>query len=143
MNDSGWLRQPISEEEAARRLLQKGYMLSIGATGAALAGWQTENLVTWVDDLYVYPPRQAGVLGPPLLGAVEISARDLACEASVVLPPDSGRALLGTLLADRSYEFRTLAELDMVWREVLAPFVAAQDGLWVKRLRADRVTRPM
>ncbi len=71
VNSTRWLPQPITDEEALSRLLQKGLWLAISRTGAALAGWQIENLVTCVDDFYVYPQLAAGRLGPPLLESVE------------------------------------------------------------------------
>jgi len=144
VNSSGWREQPIRQTEAANMLLQKGCLLAISRRGAALVGWQTENLVNCADELYVFPVREAAALVSPLLNELEKAARELECEISAVLPPEKGRAVLEPLLAAAGYEQKTLFELDKIWAEVIASFMAQdRDKAWVKRLRQDRVTMPI
>jgi hypothetical protein len=52
-------------------MLQKGFHVAVSGQGAAAAGWQTENLVTLVDDFYVYPTGLLAELAAPLVEAVE------------------------------------------------------------------------
>ena len=144
MNSSGWLAPPITEQGAAMRLLQKGYFLSISRTGAGLAGWQVENLVSCIDDFYIYPPRDAARLGKPLLEAVEAAAQELECEVSAVLVPEQGRTPVDAVLAESGYEKREIADLDGIWSGVLNQFAPqGQTHVWLKRLRSDRVTMPV
>ena len=143
MNSSGWLAQPMTEADAAGTLLEKGYLLAVSRTGAALVGWQTENLVTCADDFFVYPPHATERLGTPLLERLEASARELECEVAVILIPEKGRSALESMLSNYGYENNRVTELDRIWIEVLTPLLAeGQDHVWLKRLKKDRVTMP-
>lgn len=143
MNDSGWLSESVTEADAADMLLEKGFLLAISRAGAALVGWQAENLVNCADNFFVYPPDATVELGSPLLKKLEASARELECEVSVVLIPEEGRSALEPLLSNFGYENKGPTELDKIWIEVLTPFLAeGQDDVWLKRLREDRVTMP-
>ncbi len=118
--------------------------MAVSRTGAAIVGWQTENLVNCVDDFYVYPARAAEELVAPLLEELEAAAKELECEISTVLVPAKGRAIVEPLLMQSGYEQKALSELDKIWTEVLMPFLTdGQDKVWVKRLRKDRVTLPI
>jgi hypothetical protein len=144
MNDSQCLDRPITESEALERLLRKGLWLAISRTGAALAGWQAENLVTCVDDFFVYPPQDARRLGPPLLESVERAAKELECEIAAVLVSKRAHPDVGIMLAECGYRLKPLNELDRIWREVLSPFLPpTESNVWVKQLRADRVVVPI
>lgn len=144
MNSSGWLAEPITPEDAASMLLEKGYLLAISRAGAALVGWQTENLVNCADDFFVFPGKAADSLAGPLLEKLESSAKELECEVSVVLIPDKGHKVLEPVLKKNGYECKELGELDKIWAEVLNPFLAdGQTQVWLKRLREDRVTMPI
>jgi hypothetical protein len=143
INSTRWLPEPITAEEALIRLLRKGLWLALSRTGAALAGWQIENLVTCVDDFYVYPPLAAGRLGPPLLESVERSACELECEVAAVKVPEQVPADVETMLSACGYSRRSIEQLDANWREVLDPFMPGQSGVWIKQLRSDRVVMPI
>jgi hypothetical protein len=144
MNSSGWVTDTITTDDAANMLLQKGYLLAISRRGAALVGWQTENLVNCADDFFIYPSKGAEFLADPLLEQLESSARELECEVSVVLIPDRGREVLEPILDKNDYENMDLSESDKIWAEVLAPFLRAeQSRVWLKKLREDRVTLPI
>jgi hypothetical protein len=143
INSTRWLSQPITADEALIRLLRKGLWLAISRNGAALAGWQIENLVTCVDDFYVYPPQAAGRLGPPLLESVERAARELQCEVAAIKAPEHLPKDLETMLSACGYSCRPVEQLDKIWREVLGQFMPGQPSVWVKQLRADRVVMPI
>jgi hypothetical protein len=143
VNSTRWLSQPITADEALTRFLQKGLWLAISRTGAALAGWQIENLVTCVDDFYVYPPHAAGRLGPPLLESVERAARELQCEAAAIKAPEQVARDIATMFSACGYSCRSVEQLDKIWREVLRQFMPEQTSVWVKQLRADRVVMPI
>ena len=143
-NDSGWSLQPITEHDAALRLLEKGYHLAVSRTGAALVGWEAENLVNCVDELFVYPPASSAELGPPLLAAVEAAAQELECEISVVLVPARGRRFVEPMLQRCGYRLSDVADLDKNWLDVLSSRASqGQREFWVKQLRAERVIMPI
>ena len=144
MNSSGWLTKTVTKDDAARMLREKGYLLAISRTGAALVGWQTENLVNCADDFFVYPNRAAESLAHPLLVQLESSATELECEVSVVLIPARGRSILEPILENDGYESKDLSDMDPIWAEVLGPFLkTGQTCVWLKKLREDRVTMPI
>ena len=144
INSSGWTEQPITEVEAAGMLLEKGVLLAVSRQGAALIGWQTENLVNCANDFFVYPAREAETLGPHLLEGVEAAAKELECEVSAILISPKGRSALEPVLQKCGYESKSLSDLDRIWAEVLTPFLPEEHTeIWLKRLRTDRVTMPI
>jgi hypothetical protein len=143
VNSTRWLSKPITEREAIAGLLQKGLWLAISRNGAALAGWQIENLVTCVDDFYVYPPHVAYRLGPPLLESVERAARELACEVAAVKVPEHIHEDIELMLRGCGYTYRPVQQLDRIWVEVLSQLMPGMTNVWIKQLRADRVVMPI
>jgi len=144
VNYSGWLSQPITDADAAVWYGEKGYHLAVSRTGAALAGWEAENLVNCVDEMFVYPPASSVELGPPLLAAVEAAAQELECEVSVVLVPERGKAFVEPMLQSCGYKLKNAAELDKNWLDILSLKVPqSQRQFWVKQLRAERVIMPI
>jgi N-acetylglutamate synthase-like GNAT family acetyltransferase len=111
-------QSPLSQEEVQERILQKGYRIAISRQGAAVAGWQTENLVTLVDDLYVYPIKFLDELAPPLVEEVEKEAEELACEAIIFFLEQTAPENMFFLLRDKGYNVQGMASLHPYWQEV-------------------------
>lgn len=125
---------PLSQEEVQERVLQKGYRIAVSRQGAAAAGWQTENLVTLVDDFYVYPTRLLNELASPLVEEVEKAAGELACEALIFFLDQNAAEEQFTLLLDKGYLPRELEGLHPFWQEVAEEHFSDNVVMMVKQL---------
>jgi dephospho-CoA kinase len=110
---------------------------------AGIAGWQVENLVTRIDELYFAPNLPLEEAIPALMNSVETASHELQSEASLLfLPPylaQHAAAWRGV-----GYRPQTIQSLGVrAWQEAAAESMPRGASLWFKRLREDRVLRPM
>lgn len=131
-------RSPFSREEIKERILQKGCRIAISRQGAAMVGWQTENLVTLVDDFYIFPLTLLAELALPLLAEVEKAAGELACEAIIFFLEQNGPEEIFSLLLDKEYLPRQMESLHPYWQEVAQERVGDGIVMMVKQV-SDQV----
>jgi len=108
-----------------------------------LAGWQVENLVARVSDVYLEPGLALGDAIRVLMSAIEVASRELQSEALLVfLPPHLGRhnAVWGAL----GYTTRNPQDLKIsAWEEAALESMPVGTVMYFKQLRRDRVLRPV
>ena len=134
---------PLSQEEIRERILQKGYRIAVSRQGAAVAGWQTENLVTLVDDFYVYPNRLLTELASPLVEEVERAASELACEAVIFFLDQSASEEQFMFFLDKGYLPQEMESLHSFWQEVAKERINEDSVMMVKRLSDQIRTDPL
>lgn len=110
---------------------------------AGIAGWQVENLVTRIDELYFAPNVPLDEAIPALMDSVETASHELQSEASLLfLPPylaQHAGAWRGV-----GYRPQTIQGLGVrAWQEAAIESMPRGASLWFKRLREDRVLRPL
>lgn len=125
---------------------QKSYIMAQSESGGlvGLVGWQVENLITTVDELYVAVDAPRGPTVRALVDAIESSAHDLQSEVSFVFLPATGDPSVRQAFVDSGYSALRVEELTSpAWRE--AAHEQLKDGVTglYKQLRQDRVTRPI
>lgn len=109
-----------------------------------LAGWQIENLVTRVDQLYTAKGVPMGAVAPALIAAVEEASHDLQCEAALLFAPTELAAEAEQALAAAGYRLTTVRALAVsAWREAAIESQPPDSVMLFKRLREDRVLRPV
>jgi dephospho-CoA kinase len=108
-----------------------------------VAGWQVENLVTRVDELYFEPGLPLDEAIPALMETVETASAELQSEASLLfLAPYLARHV-GAWRAV-GYRPQTIQGLGVrAWQEAAVESMPRGASLWFKRLREDRVLRPL
>ena len=110
---------------------------------AGIAGWQVENLVTRIDELYFAPNLPLDEAIPALMNQVETASNELQSEASLLfLPP----YLAKHASAWRSVGYRpqTVQGLGVrAWQEAAMESMPRGSSLWFKRLKENRVLRPL
>ena len=123
----------------------KAYMLAeLSGHLAAVAGWKVENLVARVDELYVLPGAPLDQLAPPILEAVETASRELQSEAALVFVPTALAQAAASALAVRGFTLSAPEKLGVAaWVEAARESMPAGSALLFKRLREDRVLRPI
>lgn len=110
---------------------------------SGIAGWQVENLVTRIDELYFESGLPLDEAIPALMEAVETASTELQSEASLLfLPPYLARHV-GAWRAV-GYRPQTIQALGVrAWQEAALESMPRGASLWFKRLREDRVLRPL
>ena len=123
-------------EKAFLLLREKGQLVG-------MVGWQVENLIVRIVDVFLEPAAPAEATLRSLLGDVERAAQDLHCEVSLLfLPPKLARR--ETTWRPLGYQARSVEELGVhAWQEAARESMPAGTILLYKQLRADRIPRPI
>ncbi len=137
-------QSPLTRMDIMAAFGEKAYMLlRMEGELVGVVGWQVENLVTRVDEVYFsekVPLSQAvGAVFPK----VEAASKELQSEAALVfLPPDLAQH--ETLWNAAGYERRVVEELGVrAWQDAARETMPLGTVLHFKQLRKDRVLRPM
>jgi dephospho-CoA kinase len=137
-------RHPLTADDIMAAFGEKAYLLlKTGDEIKAIAGWQVENLVTRIDEIYLdtaLPPEKTV---PALMQAVEKGSRELQCEAALLfLPPDL--AIRDKLWSDLGYDESSIQNLKVrAWQEAAIESLPAGSIMRYKRLREDLVMKPV
>jgi dephospho-CoA kinase len=125
---------------------QKSYLLAQdgGEHLVGLAGWQVENLITRVDELYVDPAVPRDQVVTALAGAVEEASRELQSEVAFVLLTSGGPTDVIDALRAAGYGPLRIEEIKFpAWREAARELLNLEGIGLMKQLRADRVLKPI
>lgn len=135
----------LAREDVIAAFGDKAFMLAEIAGGpAALAGFKVENLVARVDELYFLANAPLPIAARPLMEAVEQSARELQCEAALVFVTAAQTEAATAALGPSGYAPTTIDGLRVdAWREAARESMSAGTTLLFKKLREDRVLRPV
>lgn len=123
----------------------KAYML-VDSDGqlAAIAGWKVENLVARVDEFYLAASVPLDQVAAPLIEAVEGAARQLQCEAALVFMPLPLAQAAAQALAGLDYAPHAPEKLGVAaWKEAARDSMPPDTALLFKKLREDRVLKPI
>jgi ribosomal protein S18 acetylase RimI-like enzyme len=133
----------FTEDDVMRKIFEKAYWVSVGEKAGGLAGWQAENLVTCIDEFYVYPPGYWEEIGSPLLETIEAEAYKLACEVSIVFIDKYHPQEAVEFFTSHGYERQELEDLIKIWREVASEFITDDRFLMLRKLREKRIMQPL
>lgn len=138
-------RRKLSRADVIAAFGDKAYMLAnLGGTLSAVAGFKVENLVSRVDEFYLGPGATLEAVAPPLFEAVETASRELQCEAALVFLPLNVAPAAARVLKDSGYTPQTPEKLGVdAWRAAARESMPPETGLLFKKLREDRVLRPV
>jgi dephospho-CoA kinase len=137
-------KKRMTREDVMAAFGEKAFLLLIlDAEIAGIAGWQVENLVTRIDELYFVQGVQLEDAIPSLMQEVEDASTELQSEASLLFLPPYLAQHVG---AWRSVGYRpqTVQGLGVrAWQEAALDSMPRGASLWFKQLREDRVLRPL
>ena len=141
---SGGERQ-MTRSDVMAAFGEKAFLLvETNGSMVGVAGWQVENLIARVDDLYFLPSMLAPRLVPPLLEAVESRSKELQGEAALIFVPDRLNEDIGPVLAGVGYAKHTADTIGVAaWREAIVESQPPGTLVLFKKLREDRVLRPV
>ena len=135
---------PLTRTDIMEAFGQKAFTLAQvnGALGA-LAGWRVDNLVTRIDELHLLPEVSLDSVLKPMLEAIELSSSELQSEASFIFLPPAMNASAAAFSAV-GYEPIMPEKISITaWREAVKESQPAGTMLLFKKLREDRVLRPV
>jgi dephospho-CoA kinase len=137
-------KKRMTREDVMAAFGEKAFLLLIlDEEIAGIAGWQVENLVTRIDELYFVQGVQLEDAIPSLMQEVENASTELQSEASLLFLPPYLAQHVG---AWRSVGYRpqTVQGLGVrAWQEAALDSMPRGASLWFKQLREDRVLRPL
>jgi dephospho-CoA kinase len=135
----------LSRSDVMEAFGQKAFVLAQVNEGlGALAGWQVENLVTRVDDFYFSNHVHPNMVVKSMLESIELASRDLQSEASFLFVAPALQQNAAQAFSSAGYEPVEPAKLSInAWREAVKESQPAGTVVLFKKLREDRVLRPV
>ena len=137
-------RREMSSADVMAAFGEKAFLLlMVDKRMVGLAGWQGENLVARVSDVYLEPGLVLGEAVRVLMEAIEKASRELQSEALLLfLPPHLGRH--NAVWAALGYTTRSPQDLKIhAWEEAALESMPVGTVMYFKQLRRDRVLRPV
>jgi dephospho-CoA kinase len=128
------------------RFGQKAYMMALANDQlVGLAGLQVENLIARVDEFLLLPGAPANTVVRGLMESIEKAASDLQAEIALVFLANNTPEPVSKAIEALDYERRTPADLGRVpdWRQAAEESMPPNSYLLTKRLREDRVLKPI
>jgi dephospho-CoA kinase len=111
---------------------------------SAIVGWKIENLVTRVDELYLSAGAPLDKLAPPLIEMLENASKELQCEVALVFVPLTMAQMAAPTFGTIGYTPQLPEKLGVpAWREAALESMPPNTGMFFKKLREDRVLRPV
>jgi dephospho-CoA kinase len=118
-------------------------LLRQGATVVGVMGWQVENLIVRISDVYLLPDQPLEDAIRAMIQEIESASYELQCEASILfLPP--AFAQYKEAWHKLGYTVRDIKSLRVrAWQEAAIESMPAGTILFFKQLRKDRILRPL
>jgi dephospho-CoA kinase len=111
---------------------------------SAVLGWKIENLVTRVDELYLSAGAPLDKIAAPLLEMLENASKELQCEVALIFVPLALAQTAAPALGAHGYHPQLPDKLGVpAWKEAAQESMPPHTGMFFKKLREDRVLRPV
>ncbi|HEY4689238.1 MAG TPA: GNAT family N-acetyltransferase [Anaerolineae bacterium] len=136
-------RLQTTEDEVIDRMGTRGFFVAHAGSLVGLAGWTAENLVARIEDFFVHPLDMRPTAGRELLNAVEDAARELECEAALLLVSRGVSTSAMTFFESCGYTYKKPEDLPEAWRESAQAVLSDDNVVLVKQLRANLVRQPI
>ena len=137
-------RQTMTNEQVMEAFGDKAFLLvRMDQDLVGIVGWQVENLVARMTDLFLDHRVAADQALPLMIQEVEHASGDLQCEAALIFPPID---LVGfdSVWKQLGYERRSPDGLGVqAWEDAALESMPRGSALFFKQLRTDRVLRPI
>jgi dephospho-CoA kinase len=137
-------RRAMTHDQAMEAFGDKAFLLvQMGQAPVGIVGWQVENLVARVTDLYLDPRVPVDQALSLMIREVERASGDLQCEAALIFPPLD---LVGfdAVWKQLGYARRAPDQLGVqAWEDAALESMPRGTALFFKQLRTDRVLRPI
>lgn len=137
-------RRKMTRNDVMAAFGEKAYMLLKAQDKiVGLMGWQVENLVARVNDIYIEDNIPLAQATGPMLEQVEQNSRELQCEAALLFVPPH-LAQQNVVWQRIGYDQRDMDGLGVrAWQEAARESAVPGTVMLFKQLRQDRVLRPV
>jgi hypothetical protein len=125
---------------------QKSYLLAQNTTEeiVGLMGWQVENLITRCDELVVRPGTPAKPVIDSFVISVEEFSRELESEIAYVFLPLTTTREIAEAFKSNGYMPISINQIEVLaWREAVMEATSSGMAILEKKLRKDRVLKPI
>ena len=138
-------RRALTRMDVMAAFGDKAYFIAEGdGKLSAVLGWKIENLVTRVDELYLSAGAPLDKLAGPLLEMLENASKELQCEVALVFVPLGQAQTAAPALGAHGYHPQLPDKLGVpAWKEAAQESMPPNSGMFFKKLREDRVLRPV
>ena len=135
----------LSREDVIMALGQRSYMMAeANGQPLGLVGFVVENLVTRVDELFVLRGVPVRPTVTALLDAVEQASKALQSEIGYIFLPENTARDMVESVVQQGYQQMKIEEIKVpAWREAARESQPAGTAIFAKRLRAERVLKPL
>jgi dephospho-CoA kinase len=137
-------RMNLTRSDIMAAFGEKAFLLLLfGERIVGLMGWQVENLVARVDDVYVEEKISLPRAMKVMTNEVEQASKELQCEAALLfLQPDLAQHQ--NVWEAVGYDARTVKDLGVrAWQDAALESMKPGTVMLFKQLRKDRVLRPV
>ena len=134
----------LTREDIMTSFGEKAYLLlQAGSKIVGVIGWQVENLIARVVDIYLEPGIEVNQALSKLISEMESASRELQCEASLVFTPEK-LSRPDKIWKELGYESRSIESLKIsAWKEAANESMTSGVVMYFKQLRKDRILRPI
>jgi dephospho-CoA kinase len=124
---------------------EKSYLLAeVDGAIMGLAGFQVENLIMRVDEFLLLPEAPIEPVARALIQAVENASKELQSEVGFVYLPLNAAAQVVQTFLTSGYERVELEAIQVpAWREAAQESQPPNTQIFAKKLRPDRVLKPL
>jgi dephospho-CoA kinase len=124
---------------------EKSYLLAESGTHTfGLAGFQVENLITRVDEFFIMPDAPLDRVAAPLIVEIEEASKELQSEVGFIFMPRTANPVLIQAFLNQGYEKTEIEQLKVpAWREAAQELYTPDRQVLMKKLRAERVLKPV
>lgn len=135
----------LSREDVIMALGQRSYMMAVAeGRPLGLVGFVVENLVTRVDELFLLRGAPARPTIAALIEAVEQASRALQSEIGYLFLPENAARDMVESVVQQGYRQMKIEEIKVpAWREAARESQPAGTVIFAKKLRAERVLKPL
>ena len=138
--------QSLSRMDVMMSFGEKSYLLAHDSADAVkgLMGFQVENLITRVDAIYMDADADKAPIIHALVAAIEEKSTELQSEVGFFFLPSNSDATVVQSFLNQGYEATTVKEIKIpAWREAVQEIFSDGMQILMKKLREDRVLKPI
>jgi len=135
----------LSREDVIMLLGQRSYMMAVAdGRPLGLVGFVVENLVMRADELFVLKGAPVRPTISALLDAVEQASKALQSEIGYIFLPENTARDMVESVVQQGYQQMKIEEIRVpAWREAARESQPAGTVIFAKKLRAERVLKPL
>jgi dephospho-CoA kinase len=134
----------IKRAELLEALSERSYFIGQSGTEiSTVVGWNVDNLVGRIDQIYIYPLEATETTGRAVLAEVEESADKHICEAILAFPSRSTPDAIYRLFTQMGYSPADKDNLARTWQMAVDESQPDDTFILLKVLRERPVTQPM